>query len=79
MVRKEYVKVNADFQKDGTVRPRSILWEDGHVYEITRVLRREKAASLRAGGCGIRYTVIIDGKESLLFRDEDRWFVEAKV
>ena len=78
MARKVYVKVNADFLPEGQVRPRNLVWEDGHIYEITRIIRRERAASTKVGGCGIRYTVLIDGKESYLFRDEDKWFVEAR-
>ena len=30
------------------------------------------------GGDGIRYTVMIRGKESFLFHEGDKWFVEAK-
>lgn len=78
MARKVYVKVNADFSTDGTLRPRNITWTDGHKYEITRVIQIVKAASTKVGGCGIRYTVVIEGKERYIFRDEDRWFVEGK-
>lgn len=78
MARKVYVKVNADFSTDGTLRPRYIMWTDGHKYEITRVIQSVRAASTKVGGCGIRYTVVIEGKERYIFRDEDKWFVEAK-
>ena len=61
------------------VQPLSLLWEDGTVYEIDRVLDVRRAASLKAGGMGIRYTVRINGKQSYLFYEEPRWFVEAKV
>ena len=37
------------------------------------------AASLKVGGRGIRYTVKIGANERYIFRDEDRWFVEAPV
>ena len=47
--------------------------------EIDRVLDVRRAASLKAGGMGIRYTVRINGKQSYLFYEEPRWFVEAKV
>ncbi len=79
MVRKVYVRVNADFYPDGEVRPCTITWADGRKYEITRIVQRIRAASTKAGGCGIRYTVHINGQERYLFRDEDRWFVEGKT
>lgn len=76
--RKVYVDVNVDVRKDGSVRPRTITWEDGHVYEIDRLKHKCRAASLKVGGCGIRYTVMICGKETYLFNEDDKWFVEAK-
>lgn len=79
MARKVYVRVNADFYPDGEVRPRVITWIDGHRYEIARILQCIRAASTKVGGCGIRYTVSIDGKQSYLFREDDRWFVEGKT
>lgn len=59
--------------------PRSFIWKDGHEYEIQRVKHVQRAASLKAGGVGLRYTCIIDGKESHLFyEDNNMWFVEGK-
>ena len=77
-VRKVYVKVNLDVDESGNIRPRRITWEDGRVYEIDRLRHRCRAASTRVGGCGIRYTVVIGGKETYLFQEDDRWFVEGK-
>lgn len=77
MSRKVYVRVNADFTEDGELRPRTITWTDGRRFEIMRVLFKVRAASTKVGGCGIRYTVVIEGKERFLFREEDRWFVEG--
>jgi len=42
------------------------------------VLDVRKAASLKVGGRGTRYTVRIKGRQTYLFEDESRWFVEAK-
>ena len=76
---KIYVDVNVEFQKDGTLIPRSIIWDDGKVYEIQKVTNVRRAASLVAGATGIRYTIYIDGYEShLYFGDNRRWFVEGK-
>ena len=78
MARKVYVEVVARFDADGNVTPLSITWEDGRVYEIDRVLDARRAASLKAGGIGIRYRCRIAGKETYLWYEEPRWFVEGK-
>ena len=78
--RKVYVAVNLDVDIEGKIRPRSIRWEDGHVYEIDRLKQRIRAASTKVGGTGIRYTVQICGKPTFLFDEENgKWFVEAKT
>ena len=61
---KIYVNVMAEFTNDGRLLPRSFIWKYGHVYEIQKVTDVRRAASLKAGGAGIRYTCIVDGKES---------------
>ncbi|MGI6679145.1 MAG: hypothetical protein ACOX2Q_08860 [Dehalobacterium sp.] len=78
MTRKVYVDVTARFDKEGGLIPQSVIWEDGRCFEIDRVLDVRPAASLKAGGCGIRYTCRILGRETFLFLEEDRWFVEGK-
>lgn len=78
MRQKVYVEVTAAFSPDGTVLPLKITWQDGTIYEIDRVLDIRRAASLKVGGCGLRYTCRIRGQETYLFWDEDRWFVEAR-
>ncbi len=76
---KVYVDVNATFSKDGRLIPKSFIWTDGHLYEIQKVKDVCRAASRKAGGVGIRYTCIIDGREShLYYEDNNMWFVEGK-
>ncbi len=74
--RKKYVEVTARFHTDGRIIPLKILWEDGSSFFIDRVLDIRPAASLKAGGAGIRYTCRINMKEKYLFLEENRWFVE---
>jgi len=80
---KVYVDVNEDRLKDGRVIPRSFVWEDGNRYEVDGVLDMRPAASLKAGGAGMRYTVRICNRERHMFLEEDRgvgrWFLERKV
>lgn len=80
-----YVQVNADIRADGIMLPRSLTWEDGHVYEIDRVKYIGQAASLKAGGQGDCYTIMVQGQERKLFFERSpnlsgkvigRWFVE---
>ena len=72
-----YVSVTAEFTPDGRLLPRSVMWEDGHVYEITRIKDIRRATSLKAGGVGMRYTCIICNQEKHLFyEDNNLWFME---
>ncbi len=79
MPRKAYVQVTAVFDIDGTIIPECIFWEDGTVYNIDRVVSVCRAASLKAGGDGVRYTCKIGNNLTYLFLDDNRWFVEAKA
>ena len=75
---KVYVEVVAKFDPEGHLQPQSIRWEDGTAYEIDKVLHVCRAASLKAGGAGIRYTVRICNKKTYLFLEKNRWFVERR-
>ena len=76
---KVYVNVMAEFTKDGRLLPRSFIWKDGQVYEIQRVTDVRRAASLKAGGVEIRYTYIVNGRESHLFyEDNNKRFLDHR-
>ena len=75
---KKYVEVTAKFDVDGTVFPLEIQWEDGAKFEIDRILDVRRAASLKAGGTGIRYTCRIRGRENSLWLEESGLFIAAK-
>ena len=75
---KKYVEVTAKFDVDGSVVPLEIQWEDGAKFEIDRILDVRRAASLKAGGAGIRYICRIRGRVKYLWLEESKWFVEAK-
>jgi len=75
---KVYVDVEAIFQ-DGCLRPTSVIWVDGRKYLIDRVIDCRRAASLKAGGIGIRYTCRIAGQEKYLFYEGNNlWFMEVE-
>ena len=71
------LKVNAQFDLDGSIRPTSIVWEDGRVFEIDRILDAHMAPAMTAGGLGMRYICRIRGRMVKLFNDEGRWFMET--
>ena len=77
--KKTYVTVNMDVDEEGRVYPRYIRWKNGAVFQIDRILYQCRAVSEKVSGGGIRYTVLIRGKESFLFQEGSRWFVEAKT
>ena len=70
------LKVNAYFDLNGKIMPRSIEWEDGRVFAVDRVIDVRRAASLKAGGTGLRYICRICGRTVALFNDENKWFME---
>ena len=79
---KVYVEVNEDHMADGKILPRSFVWEDGSRYDVDKIIDIRRAASLKAGGCGLRYTIRVGRRESFMFLEEDhgmsRWFMERR-
>ena len=82
---KAYITVNEDRLEDGTIIPRAITWEDGQRFEIVRVIETCKAASTKAGGTGLRFTIRVEGsrKPTFLWLEDDckgggRYFVERR-
>jgi len=78
-VKKEYVSILAQIHMDGSIQPLSILLEDGRKYDIDEVKSKCRAASLKAGGCGIRYEIRIGTRGTYLFDEDGKWFVEMRT
>ena len=76
---KQPVAVIVAIGTDGQVRPKKFQWKDGHTYKIDRVSKAERAASTKVGGCGIRYTIIVNGIPRYLFDEDGKWFMEDEV
>lgn len=74
-----YVEVIARHALDGSVEPLALVWEDGRVFAIDRVIEKRRAASMRVGGHGLRYTVSICGRERFVWLDDRGWYVEKIV
>lgn len=75
---KKYVEVIAKFSEGNEILPLCVMWDDGREFGIDKVIDIRRAASLKAGGTGIRYTCRIQGKERYLWLEENKWFVELK-
>lgn len=74
---KVYVDVTAEFTKDGQLMPKSFRWENGRVYVIDKVIDVRRAASFKAGGVGMRYACMVEGRLSHLYYEENNlWFME---
>ena len=76
---KHYVAVDVRFEEDGRMVPMTVVWEDGHRFVIDAILDRRRAASLKTGGDGIRYTIRIGSTVTHLYYENPRWFVEERV
>ncbi len=75
---KKYVKVTATFDCDGSLVPNYIFWDDNKRYPIDRITDVRYATSLKAGGCGIRYTCRILGKEQKFFSKKKNCLFKLK-
>ena len=62
------------------MRPGVVLYEEGLDDRVIdgAVTDIRRAASLKAGGVGIRYTVRIGRSTTWLFLEDNRWFVERR-
>ena len=77
--RKRYVEVEAAHLPDGSVLPRVVVWHDGRRFAVRAVLGRRRCASLKVGGEGVRYDVLVGQARTFLFHEGPRSFVEEIV
>ena len=76
---KVYVTMILQVAADGSIHPKGMIWEDGHLYKIDRVKSVSPVISKKTCSCGMRYTVMIDGQERYFYDDKGRWFTEVPV
>ena len=75
---KMQVEVQAIFYPTGYVQPLGFWWNDGIYYEIDRIMSSERSSSIPAGIIGLCYKIRVRDRETLLFRDDDLWFMENR-
>ena len=76
---KQPVAVNVTIDEDGGVYPKKFRWKDGKTYKIDHIFKVERAASTKVGGCGLRYTILVEGKTRYLYDEDGKWFMEDQV
>ncbi len=85
MPRKVYIDVMLEVNRDGIMRPVRLLWEDGRTFPVERILEvcpvtEDGQCQEKAGGSDrVRYTCLIDGKRSHIFKEKDRWYVQSRL
>ena len=73
---KRYVPVVVRFETSGKLRPLVVEFDEEHKYTVDKVLDVRPLASMKSGGCGVRYKCRICGQErDLYLEDGRRWFV----
>ena len=76
-MKKEYVEVYVLYTIEGRCIPRHLIFR-GQRYEIDKILDVRPGVSIKVGGVGMRYTIVIDGTTTFLYEEDGKWFVEAK-
>ena len=69
------VAVSCQVDTDGNILPLCIKWKDGRRWDIERVLHTCRSPDQSFEG--IRYTILIGGVEKYLYRNNNRWYVNA--
>lgn len=75
---KRYVAVNADHDIDGTIWPKTVTICGGKTYSVQHVKNVINVNNHNLGNDLKRYTVIILNRETYIFEENGRWFVEYK-
>ncbi len=88
LAQRVYVKVTSEFDSTGYMQPIAITWSDGRTFPIEKVRDFRPAGMAGNDLAGDCFTVLIQGKEKLLFFEHidprftgrlGRWFVETTV
>jgi len=79
MLEKTYVDVILRQTREGKSRPLTMIFDDGSAVDIDAVSSSCPMSTLKTGGSGRRYTVVIGGTQSYLYEDRNRWFVTREI
>ena len=73
---KRYIEVIAKHRKNGEIIPLYIIWDNDKKYKIDKIFDKQRRAS-QVGGCGMRYSCMIQGEQRYIFYEKDKWFIES--
>ena len=73
---KRYIDVIVRQRKNGELIPLFVCWEDGRRYKNDKILNKQRRAS-EVGGCGLRFSCLIEGRQRNIFFEKDKWFIES--
>ena len=76
-MKRKYVSVVTLYDLSGDIHPLFVVWDNAVKYKVDKVLQKCPAASLKAGGAGMRYTCLFNGQRRYLFLDQNKWFIEV--
>lgn len=74
---KKFVRCLVEFDENGVKTPKQIVFND-KTFVVDKVLEIKNCASFKVGGIGERYLIRINNKQTFIFFEEGKWFVEAK-
>ena len=74
-MKKIKIKVVVSNNHDGTVIPKTVIWNDGRKFDINRVLYRTTSSINEYDGIG--YTVLIGNMEKFIYQYGREWYVMA--
>lgn len=77
-MKKVFVDVLVKCTTNGQKLPIAVTWEDGRKYTVDKISDIRQAASLKVGGQGVRYKCRICGKDTFLWLEDGKWFMEGK-
>ena len=76
---KKYVDVIAKHNIDGNIFPLAVNFKN-HLYEIDKIKYCCRAASLKFGGTGMRYTIVVNGHICFLYNEDNgKWFIDSSI
>ncbi|MCL2322739.1 MAG: hypothetical protein FWC47_11635 [Oscillospiraceae bacterium] len=72
---KVFLKIVAEFNTSGEIKPLKIIWEDGRNFEIDRVMYINNCVNIEDGGVGISYVCRVRNKIVKIFLEDNKWFL----
>lgn len=70
------IQVAEERLNNGMIVPKAVLWFDGRIFRITKILFYNPASDEEFEG--IRYTVIIGSVEKYIYRANHNWYVMVR-